>query len=775
MMKKYLMMGVTAVTLLATSCQTDLYDPSVANPQATKSAEQQYNEAFIKVFGEPDANQTWGFGKAVIASRMTRSMAEPAVRDITAPYDETWVASYLPTATEPNSTNVYHNTDNSYSWAEEGYWTDPVPAVEGGYKKDDFNWTVMNSVPWGSDDKAWMDEHINPYWSWDFAYYGVETQDEAWAKVVELILAAGHQDWLNYTEGTPGKESEYVVTKEAGEWKDPDWVTNFKITNTWSGGIAVAASEGSAYPGCERTIVVTGTWNLTEDQRIGSLGKVIVANGGTINISEGKSLSMVNQSRLVVLRGGKITGTGNIFVTNGNADDFENYNAGTIELTGAGTFNNNFGKFFNYGTVKVANYASGGSGEGVMTNGYYNHGLTIVNNAEALICRNARVFNACQFYVTGNMQLYILEQTQGAAFIVDGELLCNSGEDGSNDPTYVGLEAGALVKCNTLRNQGTSWVGPTENGYAVLDIEDKITYLNWEQEHPENGGYFANNIYVCAGDWSNVPDGNGYHQGDEDDEYNHSISTAEYKFKNIVANAVGNGNVTIAEKGDEEVIPADQDFELGVKGCTPGFKIKKEDPDVKPSLHVMAEDLSAREATDFDFNDCVIDVFYVDENTVDITLLAAGGTLPLRINEDDNWEVHKLFDVDVTCMVNTGRKYHVAKAPYSQANRPYVYLTLTGKTWSMDQDEFAAQVRDQIKLEVFKENENGVEEWIELKATQGAPAGKVATPVNIYMYDSWYDEIKNDQYRWTWEKQSMGKEFGNWVTDPNVKWYRTKE
>ena len=755
------MMGAAALALLATSCQKDLYDASVANPtQPTKSAEQQYNEAFIKVFGEPDANQTWGFGKAVSGARMTRSMAEPAVRSINAPYNGTWVASYLETATEPNSTNVNHNYNNSYVASCQWYAT-------GNGKlsslMNNYDWCVYEGSPVTQADKDWYTANILPLltacsWNWN------SDSSTAYAILMKLKEYTGDYNYWNLT-----------VNSEGGYVADPDWVTNFKITDTWSGGIAVAASEGSANPGCERTIVVTGTWNLTEDQRIGSLGKVIVADGGTINISEGKSLSMVNQSRLVVLSGGKITGTGNIFVTNGNADGYENYNGGTIELTGAGTFNNNFGKFFNYGTLKVANYASGGSGEGVMTNGLYNHGLVVINNAEAQICRNARVFNACQFYVTGNMQLYILEQTHGAAFIVDGELLCNSGNDGSNDPTYVALEAGALVKCGTLRNNGTNWVGPTENGYAVLDVEEKITYLNWEQDHPEDGGYFANNIYAYAGDWSNVPEGNGYHQTDESDEYNHSLSIAEYKFKNIIANAVGNGNVTIVEKGDYEVIPADDDFALGVKGCTPGFKIKKEDPEVKPSLHVMAEDLSAREATDFDFNDCVIDVFYVDENTVDITLLAAGGTLPLRINEDDNWEVHKLFDVAVTCMVNTGTKYHVAKAPYSQATRPYVYLTLTGKTWSMDQDEFAAQVRDQVKLEVFKENENGVEEWIELKATQGAPAGKVATPVNIYMYDSWYDEIKNDQYRWTWEKQSMGKEFGNWVTDPNVKWYRTKE
>ena len=186
-----------------------------------------------------------------------------------------------------------------------------------------------------------------------------------------------------------------------------------------------------------------------------------------------------------------------------------------------------------------------------------------------------------------------------------------------------------------------------------------------------------------------------------------------------------------------------------------------------PSLHVMAEDLSVSDASDFDFNDCVIDVFYVDANTVTIKLLAAGGTLPLRINENDDWEVHKLFDVPVTCMVNTGTKYHTAHAPYSQVDgKAAVELTLTGKTWSSDQNTFAAQVNSQVKLEVYKDNR-----WIELTAEQGQPACKIATSVNIYMkeYD-WYPE----EYRWPWEKQNIGELFRHYVQHPTEQWYITK-
>ena len=188
-----------------------------------------------------------------------------------------------------------------------------------------------------------------------------------------------------------------------------------------------------------------------------------------------------------------------------------------------------------------------------------------------------------------------------------------------------------------------------------------------------------------------------------------------------------------------------------------------------PSLHVMAEDLSAEEESDFDFNDVVIDVYYVDKNTVTINLLATGATLPIRICADDSWEVHGLFDVPVTTMVNTGKKYHTAKAPYAQEEvLPMKVLTYKGfSDWSKDQDEFAVQVRDQIKLEVEKD---GV--WCELKAEQGRAASKVATRVKFHK-DGWYEKIVDpavDAKRWPWEKQSIGDGFKLWVQDPYSTW-----
>ena len=686
-MKKYLMKGVAAVAVITlfTSCNKDI---EMISPN--DFAQNQYKAAFTNyVGGSIAANQNWGFGDDTRG--VTRSMTAPAVLGITKPYDEAWVATYCETAKEPNNNNVYDNYDNSH------------------YERK-------------------SETYIEPYTTWyaDFeSQYPTADYNWDWNKAVAAAKEAGWEHWddlFNYVE-------------------DETFVLNFKISETWNGAISVAGSEGSQTPGVERTIVVTGTWNITESQRIGSLGKIIIANGGTVNVAQGVMLSMVNQARLVVLPGGKLTGNGSVEVNNGNAAGLENYNGGTVDVA---TFNNNFGKFFNYGKFLVNEYQGG-----AQESNFYNHSLAAIDHFGSYdsSTANARIFNACQFYVRHNARIRNYEGVQGSSLIVDGQLMFSSSEDGTNDPTYVGLAAGALVKAGSLYNNGTSWTGPTEGGYAVLSI-GQFDYMNWEQDAPQNGGYFANNIYLQADVLNNVPDGNGYHQTDPTDEYNYSLSIAEYKFKNIVANCVGNGNVTVVDKGDIEVIPADDDFEKGVKGCTPGFSVAIPEKEVF-NIRIIGEDLSATRRSDFDFNDIVIDVKYDATNAV-VMLQAAGGTLKLRFGNgvDKAWEVHEVFGVEQKVMVNT----HAEKIPgAAYATKAPVRVELGYGINS------AAEAKDKLIIEVFKNNE-----WCELTAETAEPAAKIAVDTD---------------YQWLDERTSIKDVYPNfvsWVQNPNAatKWWK---
>lgn len=71
---------------------------------------------------------------------------------------------------------------------------------------------------------------------------------------------------------------------------------------------------------------------------------------------------------------------------------------------------------------------------------------------------------------------------------------------------------------------------------------------------------------------------------------------------------------------------------------------------VKGDKRIIAEDLSVNDDSDWDFNDVVFDV-KIEWNRTIIILQAAGGTIPLYIGDK---EVHELFGVPTTTMVNTG-------------------------------------------------------------------------------------------------------------------------
>ena len=715
-MKKYLVTGLAAVAIsgMFTSCT---HENDTAGGSSDLGVVETYEKAFISRFGTPSPDADWGFGPSTTNSKATtRSVTTPACPNIDKPYDEEWVATYNETAKEPTQANTWDNYDNS------SYAT---------------NWEVLNAIPWDGSD-------LDMLRRW-FTNNGTQN-GMTWEETIAWALT-NQPTWITYN-------------------KDETYVTNFKITGTYDGYINVAASEGimngGALSGAERTIVVTGTWNITEDQRIGSLGRIIIANGGTVNVASGKTLNMVNQARLVVLPGGKLTGTGKVEVNNGNGEGKENYNGGTIDVA---TFNNNFGKFYNNGKFLVNEYQGG-----AQESNFYNHSLVAIDHfAGTGSTANARIFNACQFYVKNNARIRNYEGLAGSALIVDGQLMFSSSEDGTNTPTYVGLAAGALVKANTLYNNGTSWTGPTEGGYAVLSI-GKFDYMNWEQEHPENGGYFINNIYLQADDLTNVPDGNGMQQKTDNGTEYYTMSQAKYKFEKIVANAGGNGNgnTKVINKGTTEIIPADEDFEKGVKGCTPGFKGNppSEEEESEDVVRVIAEDMgdqTTNESSDFDFNDVVFDVEYVSASEAKVTILAAGGTLPLTVGWDGDetnesgyieYEVHNLLGYSETMIINTNSKVgnHIDNVEPKT-------ITVSG---SFDKDNLAVGA-NAIPVKVRKNNK-----WYTIVAPQGKAAGKLCVGTDY----EWCNERQDIYDKW---KDNNGALFLQYVNDPNTLtkyWYR---
>lgn len=154
--------------------------------------------------------------------------------------------------------------------------------------------------------------------------------------------------------------------------------------------------------------------------------------------------------------------------------------------------------------------------------------------------------------------------------------------------------------------------------------------------------------------------------------------------------------------------------------------IDDDDEEFAPDVRIMAEDLNASEKSDFDFNDVVFDVQWIDGGAK-IRIMAAGGTYPLRINGEDALEVHGLFEVSTKTMVNT---FAGKKTDYDP-----VIKTITGNFVNSDNENDASL----IKVEVNKGTG-----YIELTA----PTGKVASKICVDPKVDWCDEYQDIDEKW---------------------------
>ncbi|MBP5714228.1 MAG: hypothetical protein J6X07_05980 [Prevotella sp.] len=161
-------------------------------------------------------------------------------------------------------------------------------------------------------------------------------------------------------------------------------------------------------------------------------------------------------------------------------------------------------------------------------------------------------------------------------------------------------------------------------------------------------------------------------------------------------------------------------------------------------LRIMAEDLSATEKSDYDFNDIVFDVQFnraatetTDAKPARILVRAAGGTLPLRIKvkssasssdptytgkDGNGWqEVHALWNKSTGIMINTNATQRVSPSKGYEANYDLDPIEL-------DYDVADAADAKNITIEVLKGGQ-----WIEMRAEVGMPAAKFAcTPDHVW-------------------------------------------
>ena len=352
---------------------------------------------------------------------------------------------------------------------------------------------------------------------------------------------------------------------------------------------------------------------------------------------------------------------------------------------------------------------------------------------------------------------------------------------GSADANGGGVAQGAATRAaNTNSNQ---WFDEKEKNYKKpADItQAEINHvMKWFATHTKADGQTLdiNNYFIqqigYSGDSYRVTDKNGA---------SHSIESKnhmDYIFANLDANGsstdhvnnfnASSGSIMLMENsetkygfGFQDSWGSDDKFvtqnylmaEIDVPGVGKGwyvgldYQTKKsgERIDLKPDgkyddrvmkivpavknplkcdIRIIAEDLSASEGSDFDFNDVVFDVKYgyPEGNKTTIILQAAGGKLPLCIGVlDKAHEVHNLFGVSLNTMVNT-EDWTAHKDPV---------------TFTIDVQYGTENIVD-LPIWVQKGSD-----WVELTAPQGKAASKIAVSTDY----KWVKELQDisDAYK----------------------------
>lgn len=395
-----------------------------------------------------------------------------------------------------------------------------------------------------------------------------------------------------------------------------------------------------------------------------------------------------------------------------NADGFL-YNVGEL-TTGAMTAESNTSRIVNDGEINAASVtvnagAVQNNAEWTVTgtthinsenSGWVNNGHWTTRDY-AYIGGSENVINNCFLEVTNDFEMNI-DSAEGA-FKMDagcGVVTKNfyGGRDSStgakSGPFKIVMGQASVFKVTNTAvlesgrsdvndNYERGFFGPTTGGYAVFQAKNIVR----EPSIADTWGAvtYGGNLYVSAE--------THFAQG------NDGLADHKYIFKQDGFSIDSN----IYAEGFQAGKP---DITIEATACCPGFE------GGAPLYRVIAEDLSASEAGDFDFNDVVFDVIKAEGGKTILKLICAGGVLPLRVrgaNEPVGTEIHSVF----------GQSEPNAKGEYSMFN--------TGAGPTVPEAEFTVDgtytTPEEIKNIIIEVKKNGT--WMELYATRGEAACKI--------------------------------------------------
>lgn len=441
-----------------------------------------------------------------------------------------------------------------------------------------------------------------------------------------------------------------------------------------------------------------------------------IYNHGTITCSK-----FAANTNSVLYNSGTVKATGTVSAESIGSDGSHStiVNNGTIEcadvvvnggavlnifewtVSGTTKINSNNSGWINNGQWTTQDYAYIGGSENVINNCY----LWVKNDFEMNISSVKGSFKinseggvlAQNFYggrdsstdaISGPFKI---EMAENAVFVVENDAQFESGRgEIDNDKYAYGI------------------FGPTEGGYAVFQAKNIVRDDYLESIKSWGAVTYRGHLYVSAE--------THFAQGNDGME-SHKFIFEQDGFTiadNIFAAGFKSGkpNITIPETP-----------------CSPGFK------GGDPLYRVIAEDLSASEAGDFDFNDVVFDVVKAEGGKTTLKLICAGGVLPLRVrgaNQVEGVEVHSVF----------GEMAPNANGQYKMYN--------TGAGPTVPEEEFTIEgeytTPEQIANIIIEVQKN--DKWMELTATRGKAACKI---------------LVDDTFKPVAERRNIADENGNFT------------
>lgn len=449
-------------------------------------------------------------------------------------------------------------------------------------------------------------------------------------------------------------------------------------------------------------------------------GGGVIFNRGTLNVPDNFE---ANQDA-IVYNEGTINGK-NITSKPGDRHPSYFYNYGDLILTGDMQLNS-CANFFNEGVVNVAGKTTATQANIWWINkGHYTTG-TLEFSAH-----NETFYNYCNLIVKGNTAF-----KDGKFHLMDNSYTETGTAvfGNSHFEVHMGNNSGINIKGNVsfgANGDGTDQGFFTTGTKAYVRVDGKATVAAHKYSFVVGG-----NI-VCA-----IKD------GIVDLGASDSGVQPTYEFKNGASQVTDFTKLNVTPKTPEQ-------------GCGATWKVPGDDPS-EDVVRVIAEDMgdqTTNESSDFDFNDVVFDVEYVSASEAKVTILAAGGTLPLTVGWDGTGdyrehEVHNLLGYSETMIINTNSNVGNHKDDVKSKT-----ITVSG---SFVKDNLAVGA-NAIPVKVRK---NGV--WYDIVAPTGKAAGKLCVGTDY----EWCNERQDIYNKWNDENGAL---FLQYVKDPNTLtkyWYR---